>query len=53
VPDIFVKIFPDFHKKNSVTNFTEIRPEGAASIHTEKRTHEGTDEANRRFSRLC
>lgn len=24
--DIFVKIYPDFHTKNSVTNSTEIRP---------------------------
>jgi len=46
VPDIFVKTYPDFHKKNLVTNFTEIRPEGAASIQTEKRTDEGIDEAN-------
>ena len=35
MPDIYVKIYLDFQKKNSVTNFTEIRPEGAASIHTE------------------
>jgi hypothetical protein len=30
VPDDFVKIYPYFHTENSVINFTEILPEGAA-----------------------
>jgi hypothetical protein len=39
----FGSLSTDFQEKSSVSNFTEIRPMGAALI----------DEANRSFSRLC
>jgi len=38
----------DFHKRPSMSNFTEIRPVGVALIHAD-----GHDGANCCFSRLC
>jgi len=38
--------------KSPISNFTEIRPVGAALIHVDRRT-DGDDEAIKHFSRLC